>query len=273
MAGQFFIIDSHAHLGKGLKDRSLFKTHTGEQFVALLDESGIDQACVFAPLWEGPDYDGQEWIDPNYEHGNMEVYEAVQQYPDRLYGFVRVNPNFGARAERELRKWIEDYKFHGIKMHPDWESWSATNTQLYRMQFEFAKAYNLPCYIHTGYYPKCQPLLFLPIAEEYPTVNLILGHIGYEYHRDAIQVAARCPNVFVEPAGNSDAWVINQAVRQASARQVVWGSDAPFFDPKWVSNKVIMQPTISDDDKQLILAGNMARMLGVELPAPAGVAA
>lgn len=270
---RFLVIDAHSHLGLGLKDRSLFRCHTGTEFVGLMDESGVDKACVFAPLWEGPQYRGQEWVDPNYEHGNEEIFEAVSQYPDRLFGFVRVNPNFGARAEREMRKWVEGHGFRGIKMHPDWESWLATNPELYRPQFELARQYGLVCYIHTGYYPKCQPLLFLTIAEEFPDVNMILGHLGYEYYRDAIQVAARMPNVYVETCGNGHAWTIAEAVRQATASKVVYGSDAPFFDPKWVVSKVALHPQLTDDEKRAILGGNLARMLRVPLPEDALVGA
>lgn len=266
MEGKYFVFDSHAHLGLGLKRRSMFVTHTGEQFVTLMDESGIDMSVVFPPIWEGPLFEGQEWVDPNYEHGNQEILEAVRQYPDRLFGYVRCNPNFGARAQREMRKYVEEYKFRGLKLHPDWESWMGGNRELYAPMLELAKQYTLPCYIHVGYYPKCQPLLFMQMAEEYPTVPIILGHIGYEYHRDAILVAKRNPNVYLETAGNSHAWIIAEAVRQATAKQVLYGSDAPFFDPKWVISKISLHPGLTDEEKQLMLGGNMARLLKVQVP-------
>ena len=45
-----------------------------------------------------PRWIGGEVFDPNYEKANIAIADAVKKHPDRLIGFGRVNPNWGARG-------------------------------------------------------------------------------------------------------------------------------------------------------------------------------
>lgn len=252
------IVDAHVHVGPGLKNHSsacLFDAYTADQLIAAMDKAGVDVAVIFAPLWQGG-----EFHDPEYEKANQAIYEAARQYPDRLIGYARVNPNLIEQAQRELSKCIYEYKFQGIMMHPEWESFLANDLNLLGPILRIADKHRLPVTFHTGYYPTCEPLLFLPLAEAFPKVQITLKHMGYRYIRDAITVARLTSNVFLETAGNTSASEIRAGIKEAGAEKVVYGSDTPYINPEIVIQKIQMLEDVSDKEKEMVLGGNMARL-------------
>ncbi len=252
------IVDAHVHVGPALKNHAsacLFDCYTGDQLIAAMDKAKIDVSIIFAPLWQGG-----EFHDPFYEKGNEAIYEAARKYPSRLVGYARVNPNMIEQAQKELQKCIHDYRFQGIMMHPEWESFMANDLKLLAPIFKVADQFKLPVTFHTGYYPTCQPLLFLPLAEEFPHVQITLKHMGYEYIRDAITVARLTKNVFLETAGNTSPAEIRAGIKQAGAEKVVYGSDLPYLNPEIVIQKIQLLEDVTDAEKELVLGKNMARI-------------
>jgi predicted TIM-barrel fold metal-dependent hydrolase len=252
------IIDAHTHLGPMLANHErpacLVDAITAEQFVAVLDGAGIDKAIVFPPLDEGGVF-----FDPDYSRGNRAVYEAVQKYADRLIGYGRVCPRLMAEAVKEFRKCITEYRMQGLMLHPDWEAFLPTHKPVMWPLAELCAEYRLPITFHAGYYPKCQPILFVPLAEAFPQVPIFLKHMGYHYWRDAIVVARHTDNVYLETAGNTTSGEILEAVKQVGATRVVFGSDLPYIFPEVVLAKIRGLP-ISQEDKARILGGNVARI-------------
>jgi len=252
------IVDAHVHMGPSLRNHAsacLFDAYTADELIAAMDKAGIDVAIVFAPIWTGG-----EFHDPDYERANKAIYDATLKYPNRLIGYARVNPNLIEQAQRELRKCIHEYRFQGIMMHPEWESFMANDLTLLGPIFRIAEQYRLPVTFHAGYYPTCEPLLFLPLAEAFPSVQITLKHLGYRYIRDAITVARLTQNVFLETAGNTSASEIRAAIKEAGAEKVIFGSDSPYIDPEIVIQKIKMLEDVSDREKEMVLGGNMARV-------------
>jgi len=252
------IIDAHVHMGPALKNHAsscLFDAYTAEELIAAMDKARIDVGIVFAPLWQGG-----EFHDPDYEKGNEAIYHASKKYPDRIIGYARVNPNLIEQSKRELLKCVNDYKFQGLMMHPEWESFMANDLRLLGPIFKIADEHKLPVTFHTGYYPTCQPLLFLPLAEAFPRVQITLKHMGYEYIRDALTVARLTKNVFVETAGNTIPTEIRAGIKEAGADKIVYGSDLPYINPEIVIQKIQLLEDVSDKEKEMVLGGNMARI-------------
>ena len=161
---------------------------------------------------------------------------------------------------KELKKCVYDYKFVGIMMHPEWESFAANDVKLLSPIFKIAEERHLPVTFHTGYYPTCEPLLFLALADAFPTVPIMLKHLGYEYVRDAIVASQLAKNVFLETAGNSSSADIHACIKQAGANKVVFGSDLPYISPEVVIQKIRLMEDVSDREKADVLGDNVARM-------------
>ncbi len=263
------IIDAHVHLGPTLRNHSgslEFDATTPAATVVAMDRAGVDVGIAFAPLYEGGRFD-----DPDYKLANYAIAEAVAQYPDRFVGYGRVNPNRGKAAVEEFRHCLDDYKLRGLMLHPDWESFYPYNQTLMWPLAEVCTEYSVPMTFHVGYYPKCQPMLFIPLAEAFPTVPIYLKHIGYEYWRDAVIMATRYPNIYVETAGASTSGEILAAIRWAGADKVCYGSDLPYVLPEVVIKKIRSLP-ISEEDKALVLGLNSARINNIPVRSLVGVA-
>jgi hypothetical protein len=100
------------------------------------------------------------------------------------------------------------------------------------------------------------------IAAEFPTVALLLGHSGGSWagHLDAIEVAQRWPNVYLETCvSQSHFGAIEWMVREVGATRVVFGTDQPFIDPRPQLGRVAFAK-ITDEERRLILGGNAARL-------------
>lgn len=251
------IIDSHAHMGPLVDNAGKalpVRATTAEETIAMMDASEIDMSIIFAPLWKHGQY-----TDPNYQLSNYVIAETCAKYPDRFIGYGRVSPNLRDEALKELRLCFETYKLKGLMLHPEWESFSPDDKTIIWPLAELCAKYGYPMTFHTGYYPTCQPMLFVQLAEAFPDTPIYLKHIGYEYWRDAIQLAKRYDNCFVEPAANATCSEIYASVLYAGAEKVCYGSDFPYIDPRVVISKIRELP-ISDEEKDLIFYKNTARI-------------
>jgi predicted TIM-barrel fold metal-dependent hydrolase len=255
------VIDLHTHVGPGLAQHENMTTpitsETGADLVRLLDESRVDKAVVFPPLWEGGDF-----LDPNYETGNEAVRKAAAEFPDRLIGFVRVNPNLGQRARDEVQRNLESRAMGGIMLHPDWECFYPDDPTVHRL-LELADRFGVVVAFHSGesdYYAMSGPALFLQLARRFPRVNIVLKHMGYRLAEDAIQVALERPNIYLETAGAFSS-NIRKAITRVGADRVVFGSDAPYHHPKIEAKKITELPTVSAADKRKVMGENLARLL------------
>jgi predicted TIM-barrel fold metal-dependent hydrolase len=257
MREQKLIIDAHAHLGPAFQTRPpMLPGVTGEQIVRILDDAEIDKACVFAPAWEGA-----EFVDPGYEKANRAIYFAVREHPDRLIGYCRIDPNQIQQAEKEMVRCHDEYGFKGLKLHPLWEHFLPSNTKIIRPILRRCQEYGWPIFWHAGYYPTCEPALFFGIAGEYPRVNHILAHLAYAHTLDAIILSQEYANVFLETSGNSTAQAIGATATAVGPEKLIFGSDLPFTQPEDVIMKIKLQPRLSAQDLDLVMGGNMARLL------------
>ena len=254
------IIDSHAHMGPGLSNHEsppLLDAVSAEAMIRVLDGAGIERACTFAPLLEGG-----EFQDLTYGRANRAIYEASRKYPDRIIGFCRINPNFGGSAMDEMRRCHDEYGFKGLKLHPDWE-YFYINSPAIEPVVEFCQSVRWPVFLHTGYYPLSHPTLLLPVAEVFPSVNFVMAHLSYAHTADAVIVASRCPNVYLESSGNATAQAIHGVLQAVGPRKFVYGSDLPYTDPLDVQMKIMLQPGLSEGERDLIMGETMGRLLGL----------
>ncbi len=251
------IIDVHVHIGPAFANepKKFFdQSITAEDTLGLLDRYGIAHAWVFPPAWQGG-----EFHDPTYERANRATYEAVQKYPDRMTGLARVNPNMGRAAVEEFERCINEYGFRGMMLHSDWDSFGLNDPTLHYPLMEVAAAHGLPMVYHSGYAP-ADPAGFLRLARRFPTVPIVLKHMGYQLAQDAIVAAREAENIYLETSANWPMW-IRHALRQLGPERILYGSDAPFMTPDVEMAKITMLPGLTDSAKEMILSGNALNIL------------
>lgn len=238
-----WIVDAHAHLG----DFPLFNVRLdAEGMIRIMDEHDIERAAVSSL----PD--------------ELTV-EAVRRYPDRIVGFVWVNPHEGEAALELVDRAVREWGFRGLKLHPLLHSFLPDQDVVFPVM-ERARRHRIPVLFHCGHPPWSLPWHFSSLADRFPDVPIILGHMGHGhivYINGAIEVAKRHDNIYLETSGMPMHSKIREAVELLGADRVLYGSDMPFGHPAFEIPKV-RASGISEEALRQVLRENALRLLGIK---------
>ena len=276
------VIDLHIHplvkevVGKeeGLSlQEELFELRTAPQpletLLSQLDEAGVERAALLAldcsPKGALP--------------GNEEVASLVKRYPERFVGFGSLNPRSLRDPAASLRELIDGLGLKGIKLNPaiqGFDPFSENSMSLYRE----LERLGVPLLVHTGmcWSPKhrieyCKPLGWDSVARRFPKLRIVLAHAGWPWIWDAVVVALRNENVFLDVSNTftgSPAEHLNYLLTELIPKRVterflykklVFGSDYPRIEiPKMV--RAVEGLNLRKEVKEAILYHNPLKVLG-----------
>ncbi len=193
-------------------------------------------------------------IDP----GNEYVAKLAREHPDRIVQFYWVRfktPDwFELLAARH-----DQWRFKGLKLHQCWERFHIASESFSKVA-EWAAEKGLPIFIHV-YNRRGVMELIEQIAFHTQTV-FIIGHLfGLDHY---IEAGLDSENVFYEISTPQlvSRQRLERAVRHFGARRIIFGSDVPYGrDNQKLNLERIRALPISDPEKNLILGGNMQRLL------------
>jgi len=243
------IVDCHVHIGK----LTWFHMDVDAAFlVRAADKACIDKMMVTDGM--ALSYDVRE--------GNESVRREVAKYPDRFYAYYTVSSAYHAPdLVEELERYVNDYDFRGLKIYSV-PPLQVIDTPYMIPLLEKAAELRIPVLAHsTG--QECESL-----CHEVPELVLLNAHMGCcpqangDWHR-SIAAAKRCPNIYLDTTSSSfDNNMIETAVSEVGAERVLYGSDLPLLDPTLQIAK-ITESEIAEEEKELILHGNINRLLGM----------
>lgn len=242
------IIDMHMHLEDV---PSLGWQMSADDCIKAMDAAGVDKAAVMTIT----DFPG---VNPA---GIEMIAEACDSHPDRLFGFVRLNPAH-QESEELLAKAISRLGFKGLKLHPVSSLQHPGGTDTIGL-IRRAGELGVPTLFHCGDEPLSTPLSIAPAAAACPDSVIILGHMGGYFHVDeALEVADRYPNVVLETSAMPYPDKIAAAVARVGAERVLFGSDGPVSSPALERQKVAIA-RLGDTAAELVMGGNAENLLGV----------
>lgn len=250
------IIDAHTHFageGRGLPPNSV------EDLLYSLDMNKIDALVTCAPY-------SSIGKDRTYDEANQFLAESMNKAPSRILPLVRVNPHLKENALESIQRFVGEKRFYGVKVHPRNEAFAINSEDLAFPIAELASKLKVPILIHTGEpdtYGFAQPTLVGDLADSFPDLTLIIGHMGKRLYEDAICVARWFENIILETSFRSHR-DIARAVKRVGADRVVYGSDMPFGVPE-IEMMKIRVCDITPEEKDLVLGESMARILGLEV--------
>lgn len=237
------IIDAHNHAGG--PDRGDGKMQSPGEIVAEMDRLGVDRAVIF------PFNEVQPGV--SFSLANNRIADAIREYPDRLVGFARLDPNYGENAIEELRRDIR-IGLAGLKLHPSSQSFSLRDGYLREIIKEAAK-YNVPIIFDSGK-KESPPDQFGELAELFPEARLIMAHM----YGNFLEVAKKHLNIYLQTTGMFKLEVIRGAVETLGAERIIMGSDSPYISMEREIGK-IRSLNISPEEKELIMGENMRALL------------
>jgi uncharacterized protein len=240
------IIDSHTHVDLveawGWMDPP-------ETIIKLMDEAGISRSVIMTYRdASGPD-------DP----ATLYIRDAVRRYPDRLIGYVRINPN-APGAMDALDQALGDFKMKGLKLHPvSYVGFPYGEATLRLMRR--AAQYHAPVLFHTGDEALALPEEVAQAARLCPEATVILGHMGGYFHNEAVlQFAAELPNILVDTSAVPYPAMIRRAVDAFGVERVLYASDGPGCLPALEVEKVKLAG-LTPAEEALVFSGNIERIL------------
>jgi predicted TIM-barrel fold metal-dependent hydrolase len=245
------VIDCHVHLKHGDAARTEW---TADAIIEIMDQAGIDKSVVFA-------------MSTTTARSIELAREAVKKYPRRLIPFLYALPSYERPVIREIELAISDDAFRGIKIHAG----ECTLAEyIIDPVIRLAGTFPVPCLIDCAGNSAAAARL----AEAFPQTPLLLAHMGRYLSTDAqlveqfIRVAEKFENVYLDLSAVALVYKIEEAAQRIGAKRLVWGTDGPYKNPDVVSYAraemdKVRQLKLGDDDKQLILGGNIARLLNL----------
>ena len=244
------IIDAHAHC-----DIRFGWRHTPDVLLAMMAEAGIDKACITTYA----DIPGDD------EQAYPRMLAALREHPQQLVaGYLRLNPAYGARARELLIRAVREDGIRGLKIHPTSIIFPPHSPEVIDA-VRLAGELGVPVLFHSGDEPNALPLQIGKCAAACPDTAIIMGHAGGVFFwEDALRVAEKHPNIYLEPSGNPRPDITRMALDAIGPRRVVFGTDMPAMHPG-VERRKLEAAHLNERERELVCAGNIIRLMGLAI--------
>jgi hypothetical protein len=224
--------------------------------LAAMDEGNVAKSLISA------------WVAPrDVMISNDDVAGFVAESKGRLVGVGSVDISKPMQAVREVRRCVIDLGFKAIRVLP-W-LWEVPPTDR-----RFYPVYTACCEMgvpfctqigHTGPLMPSEvgrPIYLDQVALDFPELKIVGGHIGYPWTDEAIAVATKHENVFIDTSAYTVKRYPPQLVefmRAHGRTKVMFGTNYPMITPAKALEGVDGLG-LDAEARALFLAGNAARV-------------
>lgn len=290
--GELAVRDSHVH----------FFSHN---FLTLLTGGRAPEQTAATLQWDAPPADpaalAQRWIEEMDRHrldaatliasipgDESSVAAAMRLAPSRFFGAFLFNPlapDAAARAAHAFQLGLRT-----VCLFPAMHAYSVADPRLQPLWDVVNAAPGRNVFVHCGVLSigvrarlglpspfdmrYANPLDLHPVALRMPSVRFQIPHFGAGMFREALMLAALCPNVYLDTS-SSNSWmrfsespldlqaVFAKALDVAGPGRILFGTDSSFFPRGWVRPVFDTQCAalrllgISAEDAARILGGNL----------------
>ena len=260
-AKRFRIWDEHCHLGAvpGVTPEERI-----EVLIECADRLGIERLL----LSQGYSEQLHPTMDKLREE-NDRVMRAMRRLPNRTFGSVYLSPAYPEFSVQEFNRCVRDGPMICVG---ELEADRRCNVPEMDLIVERAASMNVPILQHTwlktggNLAGESTPYDVVELARRHPNVQFVCVHTGGEWE-SGIRIVRAAKNVSAEIAGsNPTSGFVEMAVRELGAERVIYGSDVGGRSFASQLSKVLAA-RIPDSAKELILGGNLRRLLAPVLRA------
>jgi len=237
-----------------------------------LERAGVERAALIASI-----------------PGDHEsVLAAVRKFPQRLYGYMMVNPN-SPHAARQAEQALSSGHMHALCFFPAMHCYSIQDQRVAALLDIVAATRHRVAFVHCGVLSVgvrkklglpspfdmrfSNPIDLHAVASRYPQVRFVVPHFGAGYFREALMLCDLCPNVYLDTS-SSNSWtryeeahldlrtVFRRALDVAGPKRLLFGSDSSFFPRGWnapvfeAQSKALYEIGVTEDIARLIFLEN-----------------
>ncbi len=213
----------------------VFKGYRRERYIAgvPLDETlrDMDAAGVELGLLTA-------MLNPQGGISNDDVAAIRDAHPQRFHGVGSVDPRRVMPALDEVGRMIKRLKFVALRLEPFMWDMVPTDPRLYPLYARCVELGTPVCFQigNTGSRWSSEsgrPLYLDKVALDFPELVIVGGHIGWPWTDEAIAVAWKHPNVFIDTSAHlprNFPRAIVDYMKGAGRHKVMWGTDYPLLD-------------------------------------------
>jgi predicted TIM-barrel fold metal-dependent hydrolase len=243
------------------------KIATADELIASMDEAGVDISVILNIGWTTHELCVET---------NDYIIDAVSRYPQRLVGFCAVQPQSAKAAAAEIERCAR-VGIRGVgEMRPDIQLFDLCDEVIMEPLVEVLKAHKLVLLLHASEpigheYPGkggITPDILYPFIVSYPDLTVVCAHWGggLPFYTLMPEVKKAMGNVYFDSAASPFLYtpeVYSQVIQLVGADRVLFGSDYPLLVQSRLLEE-IKALNLAEESKNLVLAGNALRLLGIE---------
>lgn len=224
--------------------------------LAAMDAAGVSLALLSA--WYGPEGDLIT---------NEEVARQIDAAPTRFKGLASADLREPMKAVRELRRWLGDRRFVGVRVVP-WLWDLPPNDRRYYPIYAACIDAGVPFCTqigHTGPLRRSETGRLIPYLEDvlldFPELTVVGGHVGFPWLDELTTLGVKFPNFHVDtsayvPKRLPPAFV--QWMKGPGAKRVMFGTNWPMLSPQRCLEGLAALG-LSAEQQQDFLGGNARR--------------
>lgn len=259
------VIDGHSHVTLPL-----------DEHIRAMEEAGISKTILFSTTFHPEKARNFSEVKASMEFlhdllagekgsmveirkkANLELLEAIHQYPDRYVGFGAVPAGLGLE---ETLQYVNDVV---VSNHlAGMGEFTPGSGQIHLLENIFHASrefHHLPVWIH-GFFP----LTFQDIkeiselAKRYPKTPVILGHLGGSHWLETVELVKAIPNFYLDTSAYYSTFVL-QSIMNEVPEKCLFGVDRPFGDLQ-SSKDAVLQLADTESIAKAVLGENIAALL------------
>jgi predicted TIM-barrel fold metal-dependent hydrolase len=243
------------------------KIVTADELIASMDRDGVDISVIQNIGWTTHELCIET---------NDYILESIARYPGRLIAFCSVQPQAYDAALKEIER-CANAGAQGIgELRPDTQLFDLTDEELMQPFVETLVKHDLPLLLHTSepvghiYHGKgtITPDTLYPFITRFPDLNLVCAHWGggLPFYALMPEVKKAFTNVYFDTAASPFLYspgIYRHVAELVGSEKILLGSDFPLMPTSRLVNE-IMSADLPEEEKNLILADNARRLLGIE---------
>jgi uncharacterized protein len=233
-----------------------------EMFLNDMKQSGVTRAVLQAEYTYG-----------DVEALNRVVGETVAEHKETLVGFAGIDPLQSEDPVRDLDRYIREWGLKGLNLQP-WVQGLYPNDKRYYPIYDYLQERGLPVTIHASInfslhrsMEYSHPLFLDHIACDFPRLTIVANHGGWPWVAEAVAVAWKHRNVYLEIGGVSPKYIARQgsgwepllAYATVLQDQILFATDSTVSHARVV--KEAHELPLKDPIKEKLLYRNALRLL------------